>query len=54
MELNNTRARSPEKKQERFNQIMEVTNDLFLKQSYHDIITFCKNCDGKRLYPVNL
>lgn len=37
MELNNTRARSPEKKQERFNQIMEVTNDLFLKQSYHDI-----------------
>ena len=37
MELNNTRARSPEKKQERFNQIMEVTNDLFLKHSYHDI-----------------
>ena len=37
MELNNTRARSPEKKQERFNQIMEVTNNLFLKQSYHDI-----------------
>lgn len=37
MELNNTRARSPEKKQERFNQIIEVTNDLFLKHSYHDI-----------------
>ncbi len=37
MELNNTRARSPEKKQERFNQITEVTNDLFLKHSYHDI-----------------
>ena len=37
MELNNTRARSPEKKQERFNQIMKVTNDLFLKHSYHDI-----------------
>ena len=37
MELNNTRARSPEKKQERFQQIMDVTNQLFLSHSYHDI-----------------
>lgn len=37
MELNNTRARSPEKKQERFQQIMDVTNQLFLNHSYHDI-----------------
>lgn len=37
MELDNTRARSPEKKQERLQQIMSVTDQLFLKHSYHDI-----------------